>query len=150
MMYEASVLTLSDMVWMVEVACKRMIEEEVKRPELFNRENLYRLVAKVISDGTGVIVKADGVPVGGIGGVLSPNLFNPNFTTLAELMWYIEPDFRTGRAALLGLNLYLEIAEKVADEATMSLLPSSNVGLKQMEKKGFIFEELAFRKTFRR
>lgn len=149
MTYTVELLEEKDLIWSVEVACRRMINEELKRPELFNREQLYNIVLKIIQDGTGIIAKVDGEPVGGIAGLLVPNTFNPEITTLAEFIWYILPEHRGSRAAAMAFNKYIEMAKTCCDEATLSLLPDSNVNLKSLEKRGFKHEELAFRLNFK-
>lgn len=136
-----------DLVWGVEVAAVRMLTEEVKRPELVNREHLYNLVQKIIQDGTAIVAYNDeDKPVGCIAGVLVPNLFNPQINTLAEIIWYILPEYRGTRIAAMLLKRYTELAEEIADEATLSLLPSSNVNFRSLAKRGWKQEEFAFRR----
>lgn len=147
--YSVEHLTLDDYVWSVEVAATRMLLEELKRPELLDRENIYMLVDKMIADGTALIVKHQGKPVGALGALLLPNTFNPDITTLAEVIWYVLPEYRNTRAGMMLMQGYIEMAE-MADEATMSLLPSSDVNLQSMAKRGFILEEYAFRKQVRK
>lgn len=144
-MYTVGSLTHDDYVWSVEVAATRMILEEVKRPELLNKPNLYKLVDQMIVDDTAIICRKNGEPVGCIGALLVPNTYNPEIATLAELIWYVLPEHRKGRAAFLLLKEYIKLAETVADEATLSLLNSSEVNMFSLAKQGFHKEEHAFR-----
>lgn len=142
-------LKSEDFKWFVETACVRMLTEEVGRPELVNLPQLEVIVSTAMKSGTVFIAKHDGLRVGGVGGILVPNPFNPNITTLAELMWYVIPEYRKTRAGSLLLNKYMKRAEEVADEATFSLLNTSEVNTKTLEKRGFTLSEYAFRTEFR-
>lgn len=146
--YTVELLTLEDYVWSVEVAGIRMLTEELKRPELINRRQLYTLVDKMIADGTALIVKYRGMPVGALGALLVPNTFNPEIITIAEVIWYVLPEYRQTRAGAMLLKEYVKISESLADECTLSTLPSSDVGNNSLGKKGFTLEEFGFRKTF--
>lgn len=139
-------LTEKDLEWFVEVAAVNMLIEEVKRPELVNIDNMYGLALKGIQDGTGFVVKSNEECVGALGALLLPNLFNPNITTLAEIFWYVLPEYRNTRAGALLLAAFSNKAEEVADEATLSLLGSSEVNIRTLEKRGFLLGEFAFRK----
>lgn len=144
-MYTVGNLTHDHYVWSVEVAATRMLLEEVKRPELLNKKNIYRLVDKMIVDDTAIIAFKDGEPIGCIGALLVPNTYNPELATLAELIWYVLPEHRKSRAGFMLLERYIQMAKECADEATLSLLSSSNVNFDSLAKRGFHQEEYAFR-----
>lgn len=148
-MYRIGSLTHSDYIWSVEVAATRMLLEEVKRPELLHKENLYRLVDKMIVDDTAIICYKGDEPVGCIGALLVPNTYNPEIATLAELIWYVVPEHRKSRAGFMLLEAYMKMADELADEATLSLLSSSEVNLDSLAKRGFLQEEFAFRKKIK-
>lgn len=69
-----------------------------------------RLLAKMIEEGTLVVLKADGVIVGGAGGLTGPIFFNDDSKVGFELFWWIEPAYR-GQ----GLKL-LRALERAAQE----------------------------------
>jgi hypothetical protein len=73
-------------------------------------------------------------------------LFNPDIKTLAEIFWYVSPEHRQTRAGALLLLAFNKKAEEVADEATLSLLSSSEIKIESLEKRGFLLSEFAFRK----
>lgn len=147
--YSVDLLTLEDYVWSVEVAGVRMLTDEVQRPELINRKNLYLLVDKMIADGTAFVCKYRGQPVGALGALLVPNTFNPDITTMAEIIWYVLPEYRNGRAGALLLKAYNELAEQVADECTLSLLSTSQVKTGTLLSKGYKLEEMCYRKQIK-
>jgi len=146
--YEVVPLSDSDMEWFVETAAVRMLKEEVNRPEYVDIENLYVLASTGAISGTAFVVKKEGNPVGAIGGILSPHLFNPKMRMLTEVFWYVLPEYRNTRAGLLLLDAYSKKAEEVSDEASFSLLKTSTVKKETLERKGFEFREYAFCKEY--
>lgn len=144
--YTVELLTLEDYVWSVEVAGIRMLTEELKRPELINRRQLYFLVDKMIDEGTGLICKYKGQPIGALGALLFPNTFNPEIASLVEVIWYVLPEYRHTRAGAMLLKRYATLGDGIANELTLSTLPSSQVNNKSLEKMGFFLEEFGHRK----
>ena len=143
-MYSVEVLTPMDFDWAINVAAKNMIIQEVGRPDLYNHDRFLELGNLMMAEGTAFIAKKDGRPIGAIGGILNPNLFNPNRMVLAEILWYVHPSHRTGRAAYLLIKSFKELGERLADETTMCILSESPIHDKTMEKLGFTFREKAF------
>lgn len=141
-------LGLDDIEWFVEVAAVRMLEEELKRPELVNLNQLYTLAGRGMQDGTAWVAKGFNGNIGALGGILTPNPFNPEYITLAEIFWWVEPVYRESRAGYMLYREFDKRAGEVADEATMSLLPSSTVSIKSLEKRGFLLGEFGFRKGY--
>lgn len=134
------------MEWFVEVAATQMLIEEVKKPELVNLENLYVLATMGALTGTAFVAKKGTVPIGALGAIVVPNVYNPAIQNLAEMFWYVLPEYRKTRAGLLLLNAYVDKSNELGMEATMSLLPSSDVNFKAMKSKGFDLVEYGFRK----
>ena len=143
-MYTTGLLTQEHFKWAVHVAGKNMIMHEVKRPELYHRESLEGLANRMMLDGTMILAFYNERPVGAIGGVLVPHIYNPNIIVLSELMWYVLPEYRNGRAGLLLIKEFKKMAEELADEATLSTLPSSNIKSETLAKLGFHYGEKAF------
>lgn len=148
--FKVEPLTDNDLIWFVEVAAVNMLTHELQRPELIHLEQLYGLALKGLEDGTAFVVKRDDECVGALGAILLPNLFNPTITTLAEVFWYVLPEYRNTRAGSLLLLAFEKKGEEVADEATLSLLGSSKVNLGTLEKRGFHLGEFSFRKQIRK
>ena len=143
------VLTEDYLPWFVEVAAVNMLEDEVGRPELVNLEALYHLARQGMETKTAFIAKNGYTPVGAIGGLLIPNIFNPRFTSLVEVFWYVLPQYRNTRAGLLLLNAFTEVGGDLADETTLCLLNDSELRIKTLEKRGYMMSEFAFRKDNR-
>jgi hypothetical protein len=143
-------LTEQDLSWFVETAAVNMLVNEVQSPELVNVANLYTLSRKSMEEGTAFVVKQGYVPIGALGALLLPNLYNPEITTLVELFWYVLPEYRNTRAGALLFSELDKYGEANADEAVLSLLGSSTVNMKTLEKRGFMLREFAFRKRYRK
>lgn len=122
-----------------------MILDELKRPELINPKQLYTIAAKAIEDQTAFVVRSGDKCVGAVGGMIVPNILNPNITTLAEMMWYVLPEYRNTRAGALLFYAFDERGS-YADEITFSLLPSSAINVNTLEKRGYMLSEYGFRK----
>lgn len=141
-------LSLDNIQWVVETAAVRMLKEELERPELVNIDSLWRLMSVMLRDGTCWVVEDDGECVGVLGSVLTPSMFNHNYMTLAEVFWYVLPEFRQTRAGVLLLNAVEKKAEEVADELIFSLLPASPLKDCSLEKRGYKMVEKVFRKEY--
>lgn len=139
-------LDVQDLYWFVTVAAYNMLKDELKRPELFNREHIFMLASKAMENGTAFVAKVDGEPVGALGGILVPNLFNPEVVTLTEVFWYVLPEYRSTRAGALLLFAFDNLGEELGVERTLSLLPSSEINVQSLEKRGYLLEEFGFRK----
>ena len=140
-------LSATYLEWFVGTAAINMLTDELKRPELVNYNTIYELAIRGMMEGTAFIVRCDGEPVGALGSILTGNIYNPEYKVLAELFWYVLPEFRNTRAGLMLLNAFDKKAEEIADESTLSLLGSSKVN--SLEKRGFELVELGFTKKYR-
>lgn len=145
-----SVIKEEDVEWLVETAAVKMLEDELLRPELINFKQLYLLAEKVLLEGSAFIAKDEDVYVGALAAILVPNLYNPDIKTFAELFWYVLPTYRNTRAGFLLLSAFDTKAKECADESTLSLLGSSTINTETLSKRGFILNEYAFRKEYRR
>lgn len=146
--FHVELLSQKTFDWALFTAATRMMLDEVKRPELLNYSQIKTLMRTMIEQKTAFVVFKDGEPVGAIGGLLCPNPYNPEITTLLEMMWYVLPKFRASRAGYLLLQSFIEAGTDLgAYDTTLSLLSSSEVNVKTLEKRGFKFEEMSFRKV---
>lgn len=134
--------------WFVNTAAVNMLTIELDREELVNLERINELSLKMMKEGTAFVVLSNNVPAGAISGIVVSNLYNPSVTTLTELFWYVLPEYRSTRVGFLLLKALEERAKEVANELTLSILPHSEVNIDTLEKRGFKFEELGFRKVW--
>ena len=144
-MYKVMVATEEHIPWIRDVAATRMLKEEVYKPEYVNHTQIEHLIRQGIATNTMWIVLKNDVPVGALGALAVPSLFNPTIRTLMEIFWWVDPDHRTGRAGAMLLTTYVAEADNY-DEATLTLLTTSNVMNETLLKKGFHLREFGFRK----
>lgn len=144
MTYKLRLAELHDIDWIVKEAGRRMVYEELKKPDLYDPHTLQELALRCIREQTALVVTKAGKCVGVIGGVLVPHYLNKNQMTLAEIMWYVLPQYRTGRAGMMLLKGFKEMAEQRATKATLSLLGSSQISDKTLERFGFKLMERAY------
>lgn len=144
MTYTVALADYDDLKWIVDEAASMMLSEEVGNNQLYHKLTITNLVLNALATETLFIAKKDEKPVGVIGGVLVPHYLNADKKTLAEIMWYVLPDHRKGRAAFLLLDIYSKKAKEVADLATFSLLATSPISDRTLERFGFKPKERSF------
>lgn len=144
MTYSVRPLDFTTLQWAADVAGPRMVVEEYQRPELLNMEHFYKGLIDMIQSGTGLVGFKDETPVGFVGSLLLPHFLNPERKVLAEVMWWVDPNFRESRIGLLLLKEFTALADRVADEASLSTLPSTPVKKETLAKMGFEWKELGF------
>ena len=83
-------------------------------------------------------------PVGLIGGVVTPHLFNPDIRLLAEMFWWVDEAHRGTRAGLMLLNAFTDWGKTHADWITFSLETHSPVKVETLVKRGFKVKETGF------
>ena len=146
--YKIKELGQEDLDWFIPNAAVRMLTDELGRDELIDIDTLRDLSFKVIETKTAYVVMKGEEYCGAIAGMLVPNLFNPKYVSLVELFWYVLPEYRTGRAGLLLLRALEDRANELGVDLTLSILPHSEVEINTLERMGFVFEELGFRKVY--
>lgn len=147
MSFEVKIIAPGDIVWAVEVAGIRMLEEEVGRPDFVNRKALYDLTDRIIDEETAYVCWKGEERVGVLGWLLVPNLYNPDLTIASEILWYVLSDHKGSRAGYLLLKAFSEYIDKTGFTATMSLLDTSKVNEKSLERFGFFKKEQQFLKN---
>lgn len=141
MTYELRRATDSDIDWMVYEAGYKMIHEELRKPELYNVESITELSQRCVSEGTVLIVTKDEEPIGVLGAIMVPHYLNADLNTLVEIMWYVDKENRNGRAGAMLIKSFAELAKIKGVNATLSLLSTSSVSDRTLEKYGFKLTE---------
>lgn len=135
-----------DIAFIVKVFCKRMLEEEYKSPILFDADTQANLVFSAVNSRTCWVSYYGDDLTGVVVSVPSPFIYNSKLSCLSELVWYVLPEYRRTRAALLLLNSFTEESTKY-DVSTLSSLPSSDVENRALIKRGFKMKEYGFMRT---
>lgn len=143
MTYSVRVADYNDLPWILDDAGVKMIKDEVGQPELYNRQTLANVAIEGIKTETVFVGMKDEELVGVIGGVVVPHYLNQTKRTLAEIMWYVLPEFRETRVGLLLMKEYANKAKEF-DYATFSLLAGSPISDKTLNKFGFKLKERSF------
>lgn len=139
-------LSMDDVDWFIETAAVNMLVEELKRPELIHLPTMYTLAFQGIMDKTHFVAKDNGVCVGALASLIIPNMFNPAITTLAEVFWYVLPEYRQSKAGGMLLAALEATGSLLAHDTTLSTLPSTGPVTERLEKYGWKMEEYGFRK----
>lgn len=82
--------------------------------------------------------------LGFIAGYGTPHPFNPRIRVLTEVFWWVDPEFRSTRAALVLLNVFIDIGRSAFDWIVFSLEHHSPVRAKSLTKRGFKMKEMSY------
>lgn len=121
-------------------------------PDCPLNENHYRLFwERELSSKKGIIylLEHEGVIVGGIGGIASPDLLTGKLSAV-ELFWYVKPDYRKGLWPIRLLKCFEEWA-KLKGCATISMILMEASQPAEMrhfyERAGYSLLETQYRKN---
>ena len=109
-------------------------------------EYVKKNLLDVIENHVFFIAEKKGNRVGYIGGFYSPHFFNPEFISLSQCFWWVDPEHRRGRATKLLLDTFVEFGEEFADWVTISTHSGTDIKDKHFEKRGFHLKEKKFLK----
>jgi RimJ/RimL family protein N-acetyltransferase len=111
-----------------------------------SEEYTLKTVAKLMD--TGVVLVAEneaGDLMGTIGGTISFHLFDPDRLVLAELWWWVAPEYRGSSAGLRLIQAFRERGLQDVDLVTMSTLETTHPGVgEHLERMGFQRREQAY------
>lgn len=141
MTYEIKPVTEMDRSWIVTVAGKSMIKDEVKRPDLYNPQQLNLIFNKVLQDGSGLICWKNGKRVGCVGGLLIDHFLSPGKKLMMEVVWFLHKDHRLTRAPLLMIKAYKALIDEKADEGIFTILPDTPIKDESLARYGFKLTE---------
>lgn len=123
-----------------------MLIEEYKTREFYDVDSLNNIFTSALRAGTIWVFKDEGVPVGVLASLPSKHPFNTNLSILSEVIWYVLPEYRNGRAAVSLFKMFEDEAKKY-DLSSFSLLPGENVGVEFIKRKGYGMKEYGFLKV---
>ena len=101
-------------------------------------------IASLINEHVVFIAHKDGERHGFVAGAFAPHPFNPKVRVLSEMFWWIVPEHRDGRAAVLLLDKFEECGRGIADWVVFSLEHNSPVRDKHLTSRGFRQIERAY------
>lgn len=139
-----------DLVWIVEEAATRTLQEDIRRGDMINRDALYSLASSCIDNSTVLICEKDGKQIGVLGWSLS-NLYNPEHLFASVIFWYVLPEHRNSRAAHLLLKTFSQIVDQQGWQAGFTIrIHSTPIKPESLERYGFKLEEYSFYKNVRK
>lgn len=141
MTYTIRPVRANDRSWILNVAVKNMLNDEVKRPDLFNIMQINKVFDKILEDQTGLIVTKDNKQVGVVAGMLSPHFLNPKKKLIFEVIWYVHKDYRETRASYMLMKGYRDLVLEVADEGIFTIQGHTPIKDSSLAKLGFILQE---------
>lgn len=133
--------TGNDLPWLM--ATLREFFDWAGYTNFFNEDYTPKFVANLVQSQL-VLIAEEGERMGVIIGVLSPHPYNPDLIQLAELAWYVKPEFRRTTAGAALLTTYMEWGKKHADLVTMCTLTHSPLNPGTLEKRGFVAKETTY------
>ena len=95
-MIEVRKANVEDLGWMLEQAKQFLSYHPL--PVAFNGAHITNIILDMIDDGIILVASEAGVKLGAIGGVVSPNFFDPSYQILSELFLWVEKKHRKTRA----------------------------------------------------
>lgn len=90
------------------------------------------------------ISESKGTPIGFIAGALAPHPYNPSLLVLAELFWWVSPEFRGSLSGARLLAHFIEHGEQNADWIQLTLEAKSPVSEQSLLKQGFQLYERSY------
>ena len=105
-MYNIRYLEERDRRWVIDIAARRTIIEDLKKPNLYNEDQLNGLFSLAVCGNHAFVCERNGEVVGLVAGIRHGHLFNPNVELVSTLFWYVLPEYREGRSAYLLLKRY--------------------------------------------
>lgn len=114
----------------------------------YNRETAGALVSLML-DGVLLIAENDaGAPVGMVGLIVTPFLFNEEFTVATEVMWWVAPE---ARGSLVGARLLAEVEPACrqagcASVMMMHLANSPPAAAALYQRLGYVHESTSYTK----
>jgi RimJ/RimL family protein N-acetyltransferase len=116
-----------------------------KRPLLEDEDYARGVLIQMIEKHFMLIAeREDAGPIGFIGGIVTPHLFNPNIRVLGELFWWVQPEYRGTRAGLMLLNEFTAWGKANVDWLTIALEDHSPVSDRSILKRGFKPKEKSY------
>ena len=145
MTYSVRYLEMRDQDWVVNVAARRTILEDLKKPELFNSDQIDKLFNIAVVGEHSFICEKDGQPIGLVGGLQHGHIFNPNISMISTLFWYVLPEYRTGRAAYSLISAYKKSIDMVGLECVFAIQEYSLAKSDTFIRLGFTHGEAVFK-----
>lgn len=145
-MYKLRDMEYDDLDWVVNTVAPYTISNDLKRPELYNSEQLTKVFNFILVNGLSYVCEHDGEPVGIVAGLLHGHVFNPEVLMATSVFWFVDPEHRNTRAAHMLLSTYNKEVARQGRENIFSLQDYSLKSDKYFSRMGFVPGEKLYRK----
>lgn len=128
----------SDTDWLTQELRHFAAFMDTKLP-LFGDEAYVKKALSIMLESHLVLIAESetGKPMGFIGGMIIPHVFNPEIRLLSETFWWVAAEYRGSRAGLLLLNEFVAYGKEIADWVTVALEEKSPVDDRCLTRRGF-------------
>lgn len=138
--------THDDMATILEMGEKFFLATKYAELTDFCHTSARATADTIFKNGFILLAEQDGTPVGMIGVIVAPFILNFSIKSATEMMWWVEPNARSSRAAISLISTAIaECKARGCQWLSMSLLSSSpkNVAA-YYERVGFEFAESCY------
>ena len=125
-----------DMLWMLEQLKEFSVFFGTKI-SLYEESFAIEGLTKLMDNGLTLIAKRGDQRLGFIVGAITPHLFNPNVLVITELLWWVDPKHRNGKAGYLLLQEFIKWGKNNVDWIIFSLQEKTQVNEETLLKQGF-------------
>ncbi len=132
---------VDDLTWMLGQAKEFYAYHPL--PIKFDAAHTANVILDMIEDGVSLVAEKGGEKLGAIGGVITCNLFDPSYTTLAEMYLWVEKRLRMSRALHHLVKAFTEAGADVDAVVLCHTKLTPALG-KAYEKKGYELMEISY------
>lgn len=134
---------VEDISWLV-AECEEFSKFFDSKIALYNPEHLGHVFEVLIDSHLIFVSEVRGERSGFIAGLYTSHFLNPNITTLTEILYWVCPQYRGSRSALMLLNAFNEWGADHADLIAMTIEDKSPMREESLFKRGYRLKEKAF------
>jgi len=109
----------------------------------WNEESVVSNLHYILTQGVFIVAEINGKIVGGIGGVVTVNMWDATQKLFQELFWWVDEEYREGS---LGIKLLKTFEKETPKDSllVLSVLPKSNIKTETLNKLGYSLREQAY------
>jgi len=137
---------LTDVDWLL-VELEKFSHFYGSKYRLFSNDEKYNraLITGIVQSHLVLLAeKEDKTPVGFIAGTVAGHIFNPEIKTLSELFWWVQEEYRQGKAGAMLLLAFTEYGKKNCQLITMTIEDKSPINPDSLLRRGFKPKEVSF------
>jgi hypothetical protein len=134
---------VDDLVWMLEQAKQFYAYHPLSIH--YDANHVSKILIDMLENGVCLVAEQDGINLGSIGGVITPNFFDTSYLTLTEMYLWVEKAHRKSRAMHHLINAFTTAGDDVDCVILCHTKLTPSLG-RVYEKKGYALMETAYTK----